>query len=748
MTPAEPIAEPQAESETEDFGPNNENLPENLIECLRKITIAVQDVDGYGKYLRRIEVMREWRNRLYEQGTQHIYWQGGPEGGGFALVSPGGLVTTPNGQKVQAPRFVDDYDICGPYSSILTAVQTQDDPDVSFRAKNPNNPDDVDGASEAECYRDIYDDQNDVSATDVEIYRKLLLSSRVVAWTRTEEDGERLGFENDDPEQPRSFEKTTIFSTVDARVPILAKTQSECHYATTVVDLDINVLRSKFPDVADELTPGCDAIGESKYERLARLGVLQNAGRIRGNVFPDLSAFSNVWLRPSNWNRKDVSDEERAELQRLFPMGAHCAFVGETYVGSWAESMDDALTIVGGIRPSSGMFQRALIDPIITIQDSLNDAENTSRLIWEVGWPSTWWATEQTEYDAANDQTADPYSIRLLKDLGPGRDATSVFYREPDPAEPETFVTHKNSLRADWPQFQLAAQPSLFGGAEAAEAGKTASGYAQANKNALGTQGLAFRVKEGIWAQIYLKAAMCARKRDMAQPMSSADGRVLDPNKFGKGNFGAYPDRDSGFPESTQAKRQILQNLVTMAGTSPMLQQMLDNPQNVETFLELNGFPELVIPEAEAGKKQMREIAQLLKATPIPPTPEAIEQSKVQHAALALQAQEAGQPEPPFTPLGPTSTIQPDPMDFHYWEFTFGQAWLSSDDCWRQINNGNEKGVENVRLHLAAHWQMKGQVQWPTGSPPPMPPPPGFGKPPGQPGVGVPAAPSAPAALA
>ena len=63
------------------------------------------------------------------------------------------------------------------------------------------------------------------------------------------------------------------------------------------------------------------------------------------------------------------------------------------------------------------------------------------------------------------------------------------------------------------------------------------------------------------------------------------------------------------------------------------------------------------------------------------------------------------------------------------------------------MENGNSGGVANVRAHAMEHWDMKSQVQWPTGLPPaPMPLP---NKPiPAQPGIGVPSAPSAQVALA
>ena len=136
----------------------------------------------------------------------------------------------------------------------------------------------------------------------------------------------------------------------------------------------------------------------------------------------------------------------------------------------------------------------------------------------------------------------------------------------------------------------------------------------------------------------------------------------------------------------------------------------------------------------------MREIEELLQASPIPPSPEevqafALQQSQIlqQHAAAALMAQQQGMPEPPAPeppkmiqfgegPDGqpieyPEELLKPsieiDDLDFHQWEGPCGQNWLSTEAAWREINVGrpgpdgtpmpNVLGVENVKLHAKEH---------------------------------------------
>lgn len=748
---------PEEQGETESpYGPNNEKLPKQLIDIATELVRDIQKQDGYHKWLRRQEVMRSWKNRLYDRGIQHVYWTGRGDGAGFAAVTAGGLTTNSAGNQVQAPRFCDDYNFFGEYVSILTAVQTQDDPDIAFRPKNAARAEDIDAAKEAEGYRDVFDENNNINDIDVRIFRALCLDARVVAWTRTVTDPQRFGYDQDG--DPRTMQTTDIYGTLESRVPIMAKGQENCHYCGLVDDLDYRVLRAAYPEFRKEIKEGEKAIGESGFERLARLGVMQNnAGGSRGSIFSNLSARANWWLRPSNYedDMMDAALDEpiegaqtvREAFQKLFPMGIHLTFVGEVYVGSWAESMDDALKIVGGAKSQDGMFQTALADPIVITTDALNDALNTAREIWDVGWPSTWWSAETTEYDAANAQRAEPYALRQLLDLKQGERAADKFYREPDPAVPPSFQEYIQQMSGPIPQFLMAALPSLFGGET--KDNDTASGQAQAKNQALGTQGQTFRVKEEIWAAIYYQAALAAAKAppsdDMVVSGKGGTTRKLDISKLTKGKFGAYPDRDSGFPESTQAKRQIMQNWVQLAAQSPIGNQILDAPSNAKLILSLNGIDGMVVPEAESHDKQLTEIEELLQNAPIPPDPIEVLEQQQQHATQVLQAQAAGQPfQMPFQPPPAKSTITPDPLDFHGWEFNFCQDWLSSADCRTQLSLGNQDGVANVRAHAMEHWALKGQVPWEqeaTAMPASLPAPP---MPPQTPGLGPPKAPAAP----
>lgn len=756
---------PQQQPQQEEYGPGNRDLPEQLVKAIKAAIIEFGDQE---KFTRRREVLHDRKNRFYERGYQHISWNA--NNGGFTLATPGASITNSSGNSVQAPSYIDDYDIFGPYLWILIAILTQNPPGVNFQPNDPSIPEDIDKARAAECYAHAFDRMNDAKDLQTEIVRMMGLSGRVVSWTRTEQDAQRFGYEADGV-TPKYFQRTTIHGTLETKVPILAKELGKNFlYCFIYDDPDVKAAKDEYDWVADKIRPNMAAVGESMYERTARLGVL-NGTRSQvqiGDSFTHLVSRVNAFLRPAAFtgdlydnvleepSESDMMSEGaltvRDKLMQLFPDGCRSVWVGDVYVGSFNESLDDHIDIRFPF-PGDGMFRKAIMDPMTVVQDGFNDGMNAAREVFDVGWPSTWVDAHEGEYDTINSQRAAPYAIREKK-LRNGQKAEDAFYREPNPELPATFLEYMEILQAKLPQFQLATPESLFGAGM--EDQKTASGYAQARSQAMGRLGLIWQSIQHMWARIRYQSALAAsinetQTGEMTIPggQGKQDTRVnFDALK--KGDFGCYPDEDSSFPESTQQKRATLQGLVTLAAQSPMLLQLLDNPDNVEELKRLNGFEELVLLPAEARNKQLAEIEILLQQAPLPPSPEEMAAAMVDHAAGHVAAVVGGTQEPP--PLAPPpmhSTIPVDELDYHQWEFEKCQEWLSSAARREEDKKGNQAGVENVKLHALEHRAMMIAMM-----PPPMPVEAGPSKhagpaasPPAQPRSAAPSAPSAPPAM-
>lgn len=735
------LADPD-EGEVPTYGKDNEELPEQLVRALRS---AVEEYQAQEQFDRRREVMRDRRNRFYERGYQHIYEDN--RSGQFILGVAGASYTV-NGSEVQAPSKINDYNIYKPYLRTILAVLTQNAPGIDFRPNNESLAEDIEAATSAESYRHIFDRANDVKAIQNKIGRMFGLSGRTVAWTRTEANAQKFGYKDG---QPKKMETTTVYGTLESKVQITAKSQGDTPYCFLMDDLYYRVAKTEYPAFADKIQAGKKVPGESEYERYARLGIMQGTRQMQvGNSLEFLTSRLNGFLRPASFTGKefdntfegeesDVDTEGKplsvhGKLMQLFPSGCHVVFVGDQYCGSWDESLDDKITIEFPDE-GDGMNRPALMDPMIVIQDNFNDDMNAYASVKDDCWPSTWINADESDCDAIASQKSMPGAIRPWKAQA-GRPLSEQFHKEDEPEIPPTLFQSTEFIQGPLAQFILAALPALFGAGDTDN--KTASGIAQLHSSAMGQQGITWGAIQRMFASIYRQAALCATRNpdhseEIAVPGKNGTTTTLNLQRITKDKFGCYPDQDSSFPESTAAKRAQLTNLATMAAQTPVGQQLFDSPDNWEQFNELLGFAELTLPEAESRNKQVSEIEQLLQEQPLPPSPEAVQQAAVAHAAETLAAQAGGGPPPP--PFDPASLLQPsvqvEELDYHDYEFRKCRDWLSSADCRKEKAAGNVAGVLNVTLHAKEH-----QKLMILQAPPPMPMP--AGKP--QPGApaGVP----------
>lgn len=720
---------PDPEQEAPIYGVRNEKLPEQLQNALKS---AVKEFQEQDKYDRRREVLRDRRNRFYERGYQHIY--DNYRQGGFVQGQPGQVINV-DGREIQCPNKIDDYNVYGPCLEILESILTQNPPGIDFRPTNPNVPEDMEASETAEGYRKMFDRANDVKSIQTDIVRMMGVSGRTIIWTRTEANEQKFG-RNDDG-SPKQMETSTVYGTLESKVSILAKSQADTPYCFLFDDPDVKVAKQEYPDFAKKIKAGDTGLGESAYERVARLGVLQGT-RMQANAGDALSHVvtrMHCWLRPCSFvgeqydevlespdegdtNEDGSTMKVRDKLNQLFPSGCHAVFVGDVYVGSWDESMDSAVCIDFPYA-GDGMNRQGMMDRGVVIQDRFNDDRNAYAEVKDYGWPSTWVNGDDADYDALVNQKADPFAIRLKKARN-GTPMDAEFYREQDPQIPETFVKDTDNL-LQLLYFMLATPPALFG--EAQQDQKTASGFAMMRAQAMGRLGIIWASIQRMMSVMYFQAALCASRNpdhseEIVVPVEGGQNVTLRLERLRKGKFGAYPDEDSSFPESTAAKRQQLAQIVTMAAQSPVGMQIFESPDNWELFKQLLGFPELVLVEAEARNKQVREIEILLQQSPIPPAPDELAAAQQKHAADTITAaQMGGNPPPPFDP---ESLMQPsvpvDELDYHQYEGKKGQEWLSSEACWRERAEGNLAGILNVKLHTKEHLKMAALM----AAPPPM----------------------------
>ncbi len=764
---------PQSQART--YGDQNVDLPEELQNALLGL---LQEAQRQDLYQRRIEVLNDRKNRFFEKGIQHIYED--VQSGIFIQASPGASVPAPDGDGfLQCGDYVADYNIYGRALQIIIAKLTENSIGIDFQPDSGDSATDEQAAAAAEAYKLLYDRRNDMKDLLTAIVRMMGLSGRTITWTRTVADAQQFG--TDEEGEPRKVQTTSVYGTLESKVPIMAKSMNDWPYCILTEDPHILIAKQKYPIFADKIADqGDQGIADTQFERLARIGALQ--GQTQSfqitDTYDHYTEEKYCFFRPAMYQEKsldspytdvdgegnpvehEVQDKDgnlrawtlRDAILEAFPDGSFVTFVGQQYTGSMNKCMDDELA-VDFPYAGDGMSRMAIMDPARIIQEDFNDDMNNYHAVKVTGWPSTWVNASYSELSAINDQVAAPYCFRGLI-MQPPRDAQMghMFWREPDPNIPASFMEHTEYMATQLLQYILAI-PSAVQGAGMPDQ-KTASGYQAALIQAMGQLGVIYGAVKRLMSKVYRQAALAAVRDDQEKRtlvIPGPNGAVtLNMENLGKGHFLAHPDDDSGYPESTMQKRSTLSGIFDLALKDPMVAQaLLQSPDNWDFIFRTFGIPELVIPEARVRRKQLAEIEILVTQSPAGPSPQEIEQAAQAHAEQMMLSRAGGPSPTPFNPaaLPLKSSIQPDPLDYHPWEFEAcreklsdwpwvqqqnEQWWASQQPIEGQPPQGDSPGIQNIRLHAMEHQKFI-QMQAAAAQAAQVPPQPLANKPPVKP---------------
>jgi hypothetical protein len=721
------------------YGENNRKLPQDLKLKLEALVRKLQDQEMYD---RRVEVLIDRIMRFYYDGIQHVYpnWSTGV----YQVGTSGGYVDIGNGQNVQCPMFMGAYNIFRARWRSLDAVLTQNPPGVGFAPDHPQESESIEAAETAEGFWELFDQAEkggQIKRIQKRISYMMGMSGRVVSWTKTVKSRARFG-ENDEGE-PRAMETADIYGTMESKCPIVCRCWQEAPYMFLFDDKNHLSLKAQNEWIRDEIKPGEPSIGESDWNRFARIGVKQakKGFFLTGLALNYLTTELNGFLRPEVFQDglfdetyPGASEDEvredgeaftyRDKFLKLFPDGCHVKWVGKTYSESWNECPDDAIDVVFPLE-RDGMTGGALMEPMKVVQDAYNDYMNAKRENYETGWSVTYFRGSDEDYNTIADQRSRPNDYILLKEGPPDQEiGKQVIYREAPAAPPEGFDEAIEELRGVVSSDVVGAPPVLQGNSKASQ---TATGQSIDRTQAIGGLGPSWGYMQIMFSGIAEKSARLASKNpdhgtEIAVIGSDGSKITVKMERLKKGKFHSHVS-DSSFPETTAAKRANLSDLIQMAAKSDVGQAVFDSPDNWEEFFELQGNPDLVFIPAMAFKKQSRELEMLLQEAPNIPTPEQIAQYTVQHAQQTIEAESQGMPAPPFQPPQPQPSLMPEADDYHQWESAKCQEYLSSEDCWLRLNvaqpeDGQDPaealqkaalGIQNVRLHKAIHDQFLAQ---------------------------------------
>jgi hypothetical protein len=687
----------------------------------------VQEYATMEKFTRRQEVMETRRQRYFWRNDQYIWWNYAawmfvPLSGGSGV---GGGTGGSSDNATDPGNNFDVYNIYTPYGESLIATLSQNPPGVNFEPDDPMQPADISKSKAAEKYKQQLDRDNPMKQLRTEVARLTYTDNRIVLYTRPISDEQELGV--DEQGKPNARQKLEAFGTLESKViPSTATERSELVAAFLSREMDINIAKETYKDAASEIQEGSSSAGESSYERFARLGVLQGKRQLSqaADAMKHLVTRHRVWLRPAAFQR--AAEAHRETLKKLYPIGCKVIICGDAYCTSRNESMDDHLSI-GFATPGDGMSRPSMGKRMVPLQMAFNDAMNQWTEANGECIPVTFYDQRILDSDSFREQVSQPGN-NVGVELPPGvASIESCFHEQVSPGTAvglESFIALVNGPLA---QFMSGALPALMGQGEANN--KTKGGIEILRDQAMGRVGIPWGLNQELWAESYRQsvegaAAIADDNASFAYERKTRSGKTIATEKvkysdLKKGNIRCYPDIDSSFPETTNAKRNTFMGLESAAEGNPALQADLQLPENQAFGYRLIGLPELVSTGEEAREKQLEEIQELLKDGPIPPPPEAFVALAIHNKQAApivkrflAQWDAAKQATPPqrmpvppkaLWPLFAPSVDVDAENDFNEYESAECKTWLSSPERREQDKAGNQLGVMNVILHKQRH---------------------------------------------
>lgn len=651
-----------------------EDLQKSIISAIRK-----HNNQGKSNDLGVVGTTRDQRN--YYRGMQRFIWN----------------------EDRQDIEFQDDdpqdkvFNITQAYGKIFVSTFMGATPKVEPEADDTMEYDSIRDTTRARDYEQVWRKKNDISKLQMEVGRLLFTDGRIVTITEDRDDGEY----------------TCLYGALEARVPGYQREVKDWTIVETEDEYPLAAMKRKYPDQRKKMNSGA---GDSYY-RNARLAVKRVASNdtaidvYTGEDSTGLCTITHSYITPDFYEH--LADDERPEMEQMFPDGCCIVRNGDLYLESFPFDVESRVDVIYAI-PTDGANGPAIVQPLMTVQDSVNTGMNLIEETIDHGIPTTYYAQE-TNIDTLNATRNIPGGSRVMQ-LTSGLTAQEHFYSTPVLSPSAALMEYVSAMRGEFAQFVTGLPPVIQGFGDSDQ--KTASGQAQLRQMALGQMAI-------VW-----KPFTAWYTRELNRCVALASGKTsditatLDPATKGgqRRNVKIKPSElkgskftnasDDNFPETYTERRNAFMTIMQDGDTKAWVMQSPDNLYLAKQYI---GLPDLVIPGEESRNKQLQEIAEMRDEKPI------VDPAKM--------------PQQPFPQMGqPPVQITADMLTSSIPVVKYDNDDIEEAECLRWINSpeGQEakrvrpSWYQNVCLHCDLHTAQKQQKAAAMAPPPVPPPPPGL----------------------
>lgn len=652
------------------FGPDQLGTYKNAIE---QLTVSATRTDSSARIF---EILQKWEARLFSRGYQFLTTGNKGLGmyGGPGTASPSSIMATANAMKLFP------VNVFGAREDKIIAAGAREIPGLKFSPKDPDSPPDQSAADESDSYLKVWLLDSDIKGVVGKVWRYFYTDATALLWTASWADQQRWGTEMPDKqdgpgvygapeadgvtpetelqgdggsdasndvekeevnEAPAICELTKVFGTLERKVPIYCDDIAEMGYVRVATEVDVDILRERYPWIEDKIEAGQSVAGSSdQYDRMARINVrlAVQTSTASGETFLKDATETHTWFRPSQYRM--IKDKDvRQVFYDNFPDGLRVTHAGSQLAFVRNESMDDHIAIVHA-KEGDGQNRRAIGANYLPLQKILN--QNIGLLVrYFVGCvPRRFAAEGPIDGDAINQQTSDP-SITTMVKLEAGQTIDSVTGIEKVPQPTTGLMEFVQWLVQGAPEVMDGATPAMFGQGETGTVGEATLNRDQS-----------LQVFSQPWAQTCIglaKAATQAARAASQNRKTNIRSRTPGQNKLTvelanlQGDALCSPE-SLEIPQTLAEQEAQTAQLVEQSPNVAIYQAIVSDPLNLPFFSGMPSLSGLHIPGLDAVEKQQGEFEILTDGGPLQ-NPALLEVQQQIQQLTALQQQGATAPE-------------------------------------------------------------------------------------------------------
>lgn len=420
-------------------------------------------------------------------------------------------------------------------------------------------------------------------------------------------------------ESPKGMVCQKLFDGRQVKVPQYVKEQEECGYLLLEFVQSTAMLRSIWPDKAEQIR----SRQYDQYESFSKIPP-QYLGYLPDNA----SNVACLWLRPWQfWLLGDsVTNIDLIKfLTSKFPDGCYAIFIDDILMDIYPEKMDEHWTIS---RDPLGAFiyMRPLGENLATVQDIRAELVEIEIQTAEYGIPETFVDGKVLEMEKYGEGRSKPGMITQVKPR-PGKSISDGFFQTKAATLSQEIDPLRQHIDQD-AQFVVGSFPSVYGG-PAIGGSKTASEYSQSREVALQRLGTFWKILCDFWAKFMSRSvteyAQLVKDsgRDEKFAVKTETGSYINTwirHAAMEGKIGKVSAESSEqLPVSWAQKKDAIMAL--FQAPIPEVMSVLVHPNNAGLMKRAIGLEELYIPGEEGRIRQMKEFLIMSQGIPAPVNP-------------------------------------------------------------------------------------------------------------------------------